>query len=121
MGPLDVFLGWQALLLAALCYMLCQLGKSILDAAMGAERRKANRVLTRIVLPAVPPVIGALLGLVLPLPESLAAWVAEEPLPWLALAARGAWGAACGQFSSYLYDRVRDLVRKAPVGEESER
>lgn len=121
MGPLDVFLGWQALLLAALCYMLCQLLKSILDAAVGAERRKANRVLTRIVLPAVPPVIGALLGLVLPLPDSLAAWVAEEPLPWLALAARGAWGAAAGQFSDYLYSKVKALVQHERAGGPSRR
>lgn len=110
MGPLDVFLGWQALLLAALAYMLVQLLKTILDTTIGAERRKASRVLTRIVLPAVPPVVGALLALVLPLPESLAAWVKEEPRVWVALAARAAWGAAAGQFSDYLYSKIKALV-----------
>lgn len=126
MGPLDVFLGWEAILLATLVYMATQLGKTIVDMAfaerakavasapnaplsLGRERRRQSRVLTRVVLPALPPLLGAALALVLPLPDSLAAWVGSQEL-WLALVARGAWGAACGQFADYLYSKLKALV-----------
>lgn len=110
MGPLDVFLGWEALLLAALTSMAMQLLKTVLDTAVGVERRRASRVLTRIVLPGLPPVIGAVLALALPVPESVGAYVADLPLA-LALLTRAAWGAAAGQFADYLYSKLKALVQ----------
>lgn len=123
MGPLDVFLGWQALLTAVIAAMLMQLVKALIDLghapaggtgtkiADGREVRRQSRILTRVILPALPPLIGAALALVLPLPESLAEYVASADPWWLALAARAAWGAACGQFSDYLYSKVKSLLR----------
>lgn len=117
MGPLDIIAGWQALILYGLCYMLTQLVKTVVDTAMGVERRRANRIITRAVLPAVAPVIGGALALALPMPESLAEWYAAEPLWWIALVGRAGWGAVCGGLADLGYSKLKALVRHAPASE----
>lgn len=142
MGPIDVFVGWQAVLVAVLVSMTMQLLKTVIDLAhspatelqgagpyrsaklsAGREKRRESRFKTRILMPALPPLLGAVFGLLLPLPESLAAYTAASPL-WLALIARAAWGAAAGQFSDYLYSKLKALVqheRRAGVREGGDR
>lgn len=112
MGPLDIFIGWQPLLIAAVVYMLTQLVKSILNAAMGGkEKRQQNRIVTRIVLPALPPLLGALAAFIPAHPQSLVDYIASNELSWeVGQLIFAAWGATCGQFSDYLYSKIKALI-----------
>lgn len=112
MGPLDIFIGWQPLLIAAIVYMTTQLVKAIIDGVMGREKRKANRVLTRIVLPALPPLLGACAAFIPAHPQSLVDYVAANELDWwVAQLIYAAWGATCGQFADYLYSKIKNLIQ----------
>lgn len=112
MGPLDIFLGWQPLLIAGIAYMVTQLIKATVDTSMGAEKRKASKLVSRVVLPAVPPILGACAAMVIPAyPESIVTYIAENSIDAAsALLIYGAWGAACGQFADYLYSKTKDLL-----------
>ncbi len=114
MGPIDIFLGWQPLLIAGIAYMLTQLIKTTTDSVMGESKRKANKIVTRLVLPSVPPLLGACAAMLIPAyPESIVAYVSDNSLSATsALLIYGAWGAACGQFADYLYSKLTDLMRQ---------
>lgn len=110
-NPLELMYGWQALLCAVACTGVAQLVKTILDLTMGAEKRKANRWVTRLVLPLIPIVAGMLYGLLVPFrPEALIAFVAEHADDAWGYLGYSVWGGACGQFSAYLYTHVKKLI-----------
>lgn len=111
MGPLDVFIGWQPLLLAVVIYMLTQFVKSVIDATYGKERRRDNAVLNRLVMPSLPPLIGGLLAAFVPIhPQSIIDFVTSNEMSWWGTHLVFAiWGAACGQFADYLYTKVKKL------------
>jgi hypothetical protein len=115
MGPLDLFWGIAPLLLAGVVWMLMQLIKTGVDMRIGREKRKEKLWLTRILLPALPPVIGFALAMFIPLrPESLTDFVSRAELTdWQARAVFGAWGAAVGQFADYLYSKLKSLIQDA--------
>lgn len=113
MGPLDLFFGIAPLLLAGIVWMLMQLIKAAIDLRVGREQRREKVWLTRIVLPAIPPVIGFALAMFIPLrPESLVDFVGRADLTdWQARAVYGAWGAAVGQFADYLYSKLKAFIQ----------
>lgn len=112
MGPLEMMYGWQALLCAVACVGVTQAVKTILDLTMGKEKRQANRWLCYVVLPMTPILVGALYGGLVPLrPEVLHEYVAEHaPGAW-SYVAFAAWGAACGQFSTMLHQKLKDFLK----------
>jgi hypothetical protein len=115
MGPLEMMYSWQALICATACVGLTQLTKAVLDVSMGAEKRKASRWLGVVVLPALPVVFGVGYAVLVPLrPEVLLGYInqhVQEGWAWQA-AAFGAWGAACGQFATTLFDRLKAALQK---------
>ena len=80
----------------------------------GTIARKQSVAITRFLLPMTPILVGFLYANLVPLrPETLAEYVAEhvdDGWAW-GVMAWGAWGAACGQFSNYLYDRLKKTLR----------
>lgn len=113
MNPLDLLYGAPAVLAAATVIGVTKLITAILDATMGVEKRKANHVLSKVVLPATVVALGAVYGMLVPYrPESLVTFAeSSDHGAWVYLAF-AAWGGAVGQFSSYIYDRAMDVVRK---------
>jgi hypothetical protein len=107
-----MFIGWQALVIAAIASPVAQLVKKILDVTMTKERRKGNKWISKVALPMVPIVIGAVAAAFIPVrPEALIEYVGEHAKDgWQQLLAYGAWGAACGQFADYLYSKLKDFV-----------
>lgn len=134
MGPIEILYCWQALLIAVAATGITQLVKTILDVTWGARHpqptpsmadakklgellRRRNLIVNRFVLPMTPIFVGALMAVVIPAqPDVLRAYVREHGLAdsWSSYMIYGLWGAACGQFSAYGFDRV-----KAALGMES--
>jgi hypothetical protein len=127
MNPLDLIYSWQALLLAAAATGITQLVKTSFDVAKGGkqpsmsdakkageEQRRKSVILNRFVLPMTPILVGFLFAMVVPVrPEALIEYVAEHVSEvWQQYLVYGSWGAACGQFSSYTYDKVREALMK---------
>lgn len=112
-NPLALMYGWQPLLCAAAAVGVTKLVKTVLDLAMGTEARKASRIVSKIVLPLTPIVIGLLYGAFVPLrPEVLVDYVAEHVEgTFMTLVAFAAWGAACGQFSTMLHQKFMDFLQ----------
>lgn len=132
MGPLSLMYGWPAILLALAAAGLTQLLKAVIDTAYEAQwkrmdddakaahkassgrgRRKQSIVVTRFVLPMAPILIGMAYANVVPLiPEELLSYITENAIDgWQAMAAKAAWGGACGMFSNYLYDRMKKTMQ----------
>lgn len=78
----------------------------------GTMARKQSIVFTRFVLPMTPILIGFFYANLVPFrPEVLVEYVAEHVNGWAWEAMGwGAWGAACGQFSTFLYDRLKKTL-----------
>ncbi len=112
MGPLEMMYGWQALLCATACVGVTKLVKTILDLTMGAEKRKANKWLNKVVMPLTPILVGAIYAALVPLrPEILHGYVEEHVTgAWTYLAYAG-WGAACGQFATMLHQKLMDFLK----------
>ncbi len=108
LGPIEILYNWQSILLAVAVSAAVQGIKHTLNIAFGGkEKRKEVRWVTEVLLPLMPLFIGALGAILVPLhPDPLTTYIAAHPnvKPWVAF---GAWGAAVGQFSDYLYQRVR--------------
>lgn len=118
MGPLEMLYGWEAMLCAIACIGISQLVKTILEVTVD---KPWPIWVKRLVLPMTPILVGALYAMAVPfLPPPILEWFAENgdiPL-WRELLGAAAWGAACGQFANYLYDRVKKLmvdVRERPA------
>ena len=113
MGPLEMFLSWQAVTVAAIASPLTQLVKTVIDLTMTKDRRQGSRWLNRVAFPGLPVVFGALTAAFVPIrPDVLVEYVASSVDPGtMTTVAYAAWGAACGQFASTMFDRLRDFVR----------
>lgn len=112
MGPLEMMYSWQALLCATACVGLTKMVKTAIDLKMGKEKRKESRWLNHFFLPMLPILVGALYAAFVPLrPEVLIEYTAQHvTAPWLAVLAFAAWGAACGQFSTMLHQKLKDFI-----------
>lgn len=127
-NPLELVYSWQALLVAVAASGLTQLVKTSLDvywgqksevetptyrdaARVGADLRRKKLILNRLVFPALTTTLGACVAVLLPvLPEALLRYMeAQEISGWGEYGLRALWGAACGQFASYLFDRVKEF------------
>lgn len=112
MGPLELMYGWQALLCACACVGVTQLVKTILNLTMGVEKRKANKWISQLVLPILPVLVGAGYALLVPLrPEALLEFTALHAQDGLAYVGFAGWGAACGQFSTMLHQKLKDFLK----------
>lgn len=121
MNPLELIYSVPSWIVAIGAYMWTQTIKTVIDVSFqvrGKDRRD-NIWLTRFVLPAIPPLAGALFAVVIPLrPESLLAYVDTYGSDWgwvNRTLVFGAWGAACGQFSDYLYTKIKKAIEDYKV------
>ena len=113
MGPLDLLFGWQSLIVAVAVYMLTQAVKAVANQTMGGKEERKKKVwVTRVILPALPPLIGAILAAFISVhPQSILDYVSHNELgAWEARGIFALWGAACGQFSDYMYSKAKGLV-----------
>lgn len=128
-NPLDLVYSWQALLVAVVANALTQLVKTLIDiyrghaaesptptvkdmVRVGAGLRRSSLIINRVVVPGLSLVFGALTAMIIPVrPEALIAYCAAQSVSTTgSLAIFGAWGAACGQFASYTFDRVKEVI-----------
>lgn len=107
LGPLSMLLSWQTLLLAMIIATLTSGVKTVVDVICGGtERRKSKAVVSEIVLPAVPAVLGVVLGAYLPLhPDMLIKYATEHEQSIRLIGA--SYGFVVSIFSDWLYQRVR--------------
>jgi hypothetical protein len=114
-NPIEVFYSWQVIVAAACIYGVTQLTKVALQIYAGAWFEKTARrklVLKRLLLPLVPPLVGFLYGIAIPLhPDALVAYLASAR-PEHGTLILGAWGVAVGQFADYLYSKITDALRQ---------
>jgi len=77
-------------------------------AAVGRDVRRDTPIMNRIVLPIVPVLVGALIAAIVPVhPEVLTAYVDSKVQGvWQGAGIYAMWGAICGQFSSYIFDKI---------------
>jgi hypothetical protein len=103
--------------LAVVIYMITQAIKTVVDLVMGKDEnkvpnRKKNVWLTRVVFPALPPLLGLLLGAFVPLrPTFLIDFVNEYMTGFSSTMVYGAYGAIVGQFSDYIYTKVKAFIQ----------
>ena len=132
MNPLELLYSWQALLIAIAATGITQLVKTIIDIAWGhkdteptptmkdAKRvgealRKRNLIINRLVLPMTPIWTGALMAILVPIrPEAVMEYVTSQNIEGVGrLLVFAAWGAACGQFADYGFNKVKAALRDA--------
>lgn len=125
MNPLDILYTWQSALLSLVIVGLTQGVKAGIEAHLllknqgtsktGKELRGEIAVIDRAVLPLVPLVSGSLLAAFVPIrPEVLVQYVTEHGDG--SRLAYAMWGAAIGQFSDYLYQRVKRMIPEQTSG-----
>lgn len=123
MGPLEILLSWQALLVVVGATGLTQLVKTIYDVRKGqaspvdtptlrsaAKVGKGSRsmLVDRFVLPMCPIVFGACLAMLIPArPDPIMEYVKLHEIGKSALLIYAAWGAVCGQFADYLFSKFK--------------
>jgi hypothetical protein len=121
--PLEILFSWQALLVAITVAGLVRFIKAIIDAVKGSEWRKARKWIELFLLPSLAVFLGALTAVIVPLhPDVMTEYLDKVPeaQQWAIPAVYALWGAACGQFSSYTYDRVVAVLRAgAPLLERA--
>lgn len=112
LGPLELIVSWQAVALAIAIAAITSVLKRLVDyVAGGPEKRKANYGLTRVLLPAIPLLVGALLAEFVPLlPDQLVAYIAALP-PEKNHAVRAVYGVVLGAFADYLWSRYSSLLK----------
>lgn len=113
MNPIDILYSWQAILCAVACVGITEAIKTAIDVRIGSAARKRSAILSRLVLPMLPIWVGALYAVAIPMhPEALGAYLEAQGVEgWARLVSLGAWGAACGQFSTWIYDRAERLIK----------
>lgn len=121
--PLEILYCWQALMVAATAAGSVRAFTAMLDAYKGPEWRKKREWIGLVMLPTMAVFIGAFVAVFIPIrPDVLDTYLEKLPEDqWLARSAVHAlWGGACGQFSSYVYDRLVDILRAgAPILERA--
>lgn len=119
MEVLELFYSWQAVLVAVACIGITKLVTTILEMAKILSDKGDGPVWTRrLLLPLLPITIGFLVAAFVPLrPEFLVDYVNTHVQGWWwTTLSYGAWGAACGQFAGYSYDRLKDLLEARRSG-----
>lgn len=113
MSPLDIIYSWQAILCAVACVGVTEAIKTTIDVRIGAAARKRSAILSRLVLPMLPIWVGALYAVAIPMhPEALGAYLEAQGVDgWPRIVSLAAWGGACGQFSTWIYDRAERLIK----------
>ena len=116
---MDIVFSWQTLVLAILVFMASSASKAILDFALGGTgKRKKNRFLTKLAVPAIPVLFGGAFGAWLPLhPEMLLDYVKTYEVSMLLVG--GSYGAVVGLFNNGLYKFVKNRMRAANGGADS--
>lgn len=111
-NPIELLYSWQALLLAGLVMGLTQFIKTVIDLKISKEARKNNPVLNTLIMPALNPLFGFLIAMVIPArPEVLIEYATTHVLvQWESLLVFGAWGAAVGQFADYIFSKVKTAM-----------
>jgi hypothetical protein len=129
LGPLNVFICWQTILFSIGISLISGgikstidyfIGKSYLkeeldgnetEVSVGKEIRKSSRFLTRVLMPSVPLLIGAILALFVPLiPDLLVAYIKTVKNGWLVLMF---YGATCGVVADYVYNHYKKNFLKS--------
>lgn len=127
MEQLAIFLGWQAFLVALVSSAFTELSKRVINILLavkndndgrltmlervGDDLRRETVFINTILMPALPLVFGALGAWVLPHPEEMILYMKTHTMPmWKMHAAYAVWGAMCGQFSGWLFDRLRSTI-----------
>jgi hypothetical protein len=119
-NPLEILYCWQSVVGALVVYVLTQLVKSAIAAWFGAwfdATAHRRLVLKRYLLPAVPPLVGFVYAVSIPLrPDVLVAYVAtHEIVGHAASLCFGAWGICVGQLADYAYSKITDAIRQKRV------
>ena len=109
-NPLDILFCWQALVFATIIYIVTHLIKKILPFIYVPKSNKGKMFLKRVVLPTIPPILGFIMGVYVPIhPEVLIAYaLTQSYASWITI--YGSWGAAVGQFADYIYTKVTKLI-----------
>jgi hypothetical protein len=105
---LELFISWQAVVLAVLTSVLFEAFKRVLD--MTWKKRKQNRWMTRLGMPALHGALGFGVGVASPLrPEALMEYVSVHvTMPWLGY---GVWGVLVGGVAGhYLYRHFKAFL-----------
>lgn len=127
MEPLEIFICWQAGLVALSAYFFTELTKRMINVLLavkddnddqltvleriGDELRRDTVFINTLLLPACPLVFGAIAAYALPHPELMLNYMKLHTLPfWKQHVSYGVWGLICGGGSSYFYDRVRQTI-----------
>lgn len=129
-NPLDLLYSWQGIMVAIAATGVTQLLKTVLDivwgqvdpkstptvkdaARWGATMRRRSLIVNRLVLPMFPILVGFIMALIIPIhPDVLIQYVDTNHIEGFGRhMVFGAWGAACGQFASYTFDKVKDAFQ----------
>jgi len=124
LGPLEILYSWQSVLLAIMITTLTHGVKALIDVKFGGTAaRRRSKSMGKLVLPAIPLVLGAVLGILIPLrPDVLMAYIAQHNVNSWAIGA--CYGIAVGQFADYIYQRFmnkktqHDAAEGVPVAEQ---
>lgn len=120
LGPLSLMYSWQALLCATAAFSVTRLVKAVMDVTIGREKRKTSPWISQVALPLVPVLIGALYAVVVPLrPQVLIDYSSANLSGFWSYVGYAGWGAACGQFSTMLHQKLKDFLQSKRVDETS--
>lgn len=108
---LEMFISWQSIVLAAIVVTVTGGLKTVL--CMVWKGAKQTRLGSKVVIPAIPLVLAAVVGAVVPLrPEVVVEYVAEHTSGGGSTLAYAAWGlVSAGVFGAWLFDRAKNLLR----------
>ena len=118
LGPLNVFICWQTILFSIGIALASHGIKTIMDliighysgadhekSKIGKDIRKNSKLITGILVPSIPLVVGSLLALFVPLtPDVLVTYVKGLKNGWLVLMF---YGATCGVVADYVYNHYK--------------
>jgi hypothetical protein len=114
LGPLNVLICWQSLLLSFCVATLTHGAKTALDFSIegGKEQRKKKIFVNRVVLPATPIILGSLVAMFVPLhPEALLKYIADHGITGgKQYAILAAYGSCLGQFADYVWHRFSGIT-----------
>ena len=122
-NPIEIFYCWQAIVQAMMVCALTQLVKVGITARLADKWDIANPKrawwMKRVIMPAVPPVLGFLGAAAIPIrPEALIEYVATQHIEaTMASLVYGAWGAAIGQVADHIRTKVMAAVKDKPSSE----